>query len=178
MDDNSQESQAPGAPANKDELLRLIQASRTALEETLNGLSEAQVTAPGPEGWSVKDHLAHLATWELGIAELLRRRNRFAAMQVEEAVMQGKSEDEVNALIYKNHMDLPLPQILEKFRTAHQEMIQAIEALPEAELFQPYDSFVPEQWRAGRQDPIIGSIIGNTYDHFDEHRGYIEKLTC
>ena len=73
----------------------LHQASRLALENTLRLLSDEQMTKPGPSGWSIKDHLAHLAVWEMGIAELLRRRPRFAAMQVEEAVAQGRSEEEV-----------------------------------------------------------------------------------
>jgi hypothetical protein len=176
MDDNSQESQAPGMPANKAELLRLIHASRTALEKTLNGLNEAQLTAPGPEGWSIRDHLAHLAAWEQGMVELLHRRNRFAAMQVEDAIRQGKSENEINALIYKHHMQLTLPQVLERFQDVHRQMIEAIEGLSEAELFGPYDAFLPEQERGNRPQPVINWIMGNTYQHFDEHRGYIKQL--
>src|SRR5574341_330088 len=51
-------------PSSKTELLARIQAERAALEQAIANLSEAQMTALGPESWSVKDHLAHVVTWE------------------------------------------------------------------------------------------------------------------
>jgi len=164
--------QDPGLPRDKTELLERIHRSRTDLEEMLRSLSEAQLTAPGAEGWSIKDHLAHLATWELGIAELLRRRPRFAAMRVEEAVSQGKSEEEVNDLIYQRHAGLALSQVMDEFQTAHRQMLETLEALDDGDLFKPYASFVPDG-SDKRQDPVINWIISNTYAHFEEHKGYI-----
>jgi len=96
------------ARMSKGELLERIQESYAALGETLRPLSEDQLDRPGPSGWAVKDHLAHLAVWELGIAELLQRRPRFAAMQVEEAFSQGQSQDEINDLIYQRNAVLSL----------------------------------------------------------------------
>jgi hypothetical protein len=117
---------SPDPLPSQAELLERIQASRSALEITLRLLTDEQMTKPGPSGWSIKDHLAHLATWELGIAELLRRRPRFAAMQVEEAVAQGRSEEEVNDLIYRRHAGLPLPEVRELFQEAHRRLLQAV----------------------------------------------------
>jgi len=99
MDNQQNDNQDESLPQNKAELLERIQRSRSALEGTLSALSEDQLRQAGPSGWSIKDHLAHLATWELGIVELLRHRPRFAAMQIEEAISQGKSEEEINDLI-------------------------------------------------------------------------------
>src|SRR5262245_43065439 len=138
MDDQQTNGQAPNPPINKAELLERIQASRSALETTLNSLDEEQLTKPGLSGWSIKDHLAHLAAWELGIVELLHHRPRFAAMQVEEAISQGKSEEEINNLIYRRHAALSLSEVMDEFRTAHQQMIQTLEALDDEDLFRPY----------------------------------------
>lgn len=160
---------APG----KDELLRRIRRSRAALEETLNGLTEAQLERPGPEDWSIKDHLAHMATWELGIAELLRRRPRFEAMGVAQAVVEGRSEDEVNDLIYRQHKEKSVETVLAEFNSAHSQMMQQLEALDEAELFKPYAAYAPGDTR---QEPVFGWIVGNTFAHFDEHHGYIRSL--
>jgi uncharacterized protein (TIGR03083 family) len=159
----------------KAELLERIRRSRLALEETIAPLSEAQLTRPGPEGWAIRDHLAHLASWELGVAELLRGHPRFAAMGVEEAVSQGKSEDEINALIYRQHANMSLAEVLERFQSTHARLLAALEALEGEDLYKPYSSFVPGG-QEGRQDPVIGWVIGNTYAHFDQHRGYIQAL--
>ena len=175
MSDQQTGSQASEPQASRAELLERIHRSRSALETTLNSLSEEQMTKPGPSGWSVKDHLAHLATWELGIAELLRRRPRFAAMQVEEAVAQGRSEEEVNDLIYRRHADLSLPEVMQEFHEAHRQLIQAVDEMDDEDLFKPYASFVPEGSDT-RQDPVLYFIVGNTFGHFDEHHEYIQAI--
>jgi hypothetical protein len=164
----------PDYPTNKSELMERIQTSRAELEAVLQPLSEAQLIKPGPSGWSIKDHLAHLAIWELGIAELLRRRNRFAAMQVEEAVKEGKSEDEINAIIYRNHAHLLLAEVMDLFNQAHQKLVEALRDLSFEDLLKPYADYVPEGDE--RQDPVAYWIRGNTYGHFDEHHGYIQDL--
>lgn len=162
-------------PANKAELLERMQRSRSALEKTLSGLSEEQLTRPGPEGWSIKDHLAHLTAWELGIVELLNHRPRFAAMQVEDAVQQGKSEDEVNDLIYRRQAVLPLAQVMDEFQSTHRRMLQVLDILGDADLFKPYSSYLPGG-SPERPDPVVNWINGNTWAHYDEHNRYIQAL--
>lgn len=160
---------------NKAELLARIRSSRLALEDELSALSQDQLTIPASSGWSIKDHLAHLATWEFGIAELLRGRPRFVAMQVEEIVSQGKSEDEVNEQIYQRHAGLSLSEVMDKFKAAHRQLLKTLEALDDGDLYKPYASFVPGGGDS-RKDPVINWVIGNTYEHFDEHRGYIHAV--
>lgn len=173
--EDQQKDRTAGHPGNKTELMARIHQSRSALEATLNSLSHDQLVKAGSSGWSIKDHLAHLATWELGIAELLRRRPRFAAMQVEEAVAQGKSEEEINALIYKHHANLSLAEVMDQFQEAHRQLLDALYALDDQDLLRPYASFVPEGGE-DPQDPVVHWIVGNTYPHFDEHLGYIKTL--
>jgi len=175
MDDQQTDAHDASLPRNKAELLERIQRSRSALEETLSSLSEEQALQAGPSGWSIKDHLAHLATWELGIVELLRHRPRFAAMQIEEAISQGKSEEEINDLIYRRHAKLSLSEVMNEFRTVHQQMLQTLGRLADEDIFKPYLHYLPEG-SEGRRDPVINWIIGNTYEHFDEHHGYIRAL--
>ena len=163
------------ARMSKGELLERIQESYAALGETLRPLSEDQLDRPGPSGWAVKDHLAHLAVWELGIAELLQRRPRFAAMQVEEAFSQGQSQDEINDLIYQRNAVLSPAQAREFFQSAHRQMLQALASLNDDDLYKPYATYVPEGDPV-RQDPVMGWIIGNTFGHFDEHNGWIREI--
>lgn len=162
-------------PQNKAELLDRIERSFGALEEVLSNLGESQLTARGPEGWSIKDHLAHLTTWELGVAELLLRRSRYAAMGVEEAVSAGKTTDEINELIFRRRQHRTLTEILDDFQAVHEQMVQVLERMGWEDLMQPYVSFLPEG-ATGPQEPVINWVAGNTYGHFEEHRGWILRL--
>lgn len=160
---------------SKAALLERIRHYRAALDETIAGLDERQLTQPGPEAWAVKDHLAHLATWEQGVVDLLKRKPRFAAMGVEQAFQEGKSETEINDLIFRQNRDLTVGEVLAKFEQVHAAMMGILENLSEADLHRSYSDFVPggdEQ----RTDPVIYWVIGNTYAHFDEHTAYIRRL--
>lgn len=164
---------------SKAELLAKINQSRARLEASLGQLSESQLTQPGPEGWSIKDHLAHLAAWELGMAELLNRGDRFAAMQVEEVFALGNDQnknytDEINALIYQHHAGQPYAQVLAEFQDAHRQMLAALNVLSDADLYRNYADYTPDG--EGPQAPVINWIIGNTAEHYDEHTQYIQNL--
>jgi hypothetical protein len=181
--DDEQLEQISRQPGNKAELVARIRRSRLALEETLTSLSAVQLAAHGPAQWAIKDHLAHLAAWELGIAELLRRRPRFVAMGVAEAVAQDKSEEEINELIYSRHAGLAPAEALETFHAAHRQLLEALDALSDEDLFRPYAFYASENEDAPQpeaedapQAPVLNWIVGNTYEHFDEHNGYIRAL--
>jgi hypothetical protein len=161
-------------PKNKAELLERIHRSRAALEKMISALAPEELETPLPTGWAVKDHLAHLAAWELGIAELLRRRPRFNAMQVEEVGEGDHSEDEINDLIFQRHTGMTTSETMEYFHAAHRQMIEALDGLDDADLYRPYHEFL-QDGEEGPENPVIHWIIGNTYEHFDLHRGYIDR---
>jgi len=49
---------------NKDDLLRHFRSTRQGLMSAIDGLSDEQTSEPSLDGWSVKDHLAHIALWD------------------------------------------------------------------------------------------------------------------
>src|SRR5207249_914575 len=49
---------------NKDDLLQHYRQTREGLMSAIDGLSDEQMSEPSLDGWSVKDHLAHLALWD------------------------------------------------------------------------------------------------------------------
>ena len=163
----------------KAELLDQIQRSRAALEKTIDSLSDAQLEAREEGGWAVKDHLAHIAAWELGIARLLRGRPRFEAMGVDELVRQRWELDEINERIYRQAADLTPSQALQTFNEAHEEMLAALDGLDDEDLLRPYAGYAaqgePQPPTAG-QDPVVGWIIGNTFVHYDEHAETIRAM--
>jgi hypothetical protein len=174
MNEQQNTEPAPDYPRSTRELLQRIQRSRLALERTLAPLTEAQMTVPGPTGWSIKDHLAHLAAWEWGLVAVLNQRSRFAAMNLDAAAVQGMTEDELNALIHRQHAGLSLTQARDQLDAAEREVRQALQRLDDQDLLKPYASLQLEGGDGG-QRPVLYTIAGNTYEHYDEHRRYIAK---
>lgn len=49
---------------DRDALLKHYEQMREELLSAIHGLSDGLMTEPSLDGWSVKDHLAHLALWD------------------------------------------------------------------------------------------------------------------
>ena len=49
---------------DREALIRHYRESRAALQAAIDGLDDAAMSEPSLDGWSVKDHLAHLALWD------------------------------------------------------------------------------------------------------------------
>jgi hypothetical protein len=131
----------------------------------------------GPEGgYSAKDHLAHLTAWERGIVALLQKKPRFQAMGVEEAFVAGKTMDDMNEVIYQRNRQRPLIEVLADFEQEHRALLGILAGMDDADLFRPYSYYQPDE--PGRDDgrPILSWIAGNTYEHFNEHAGWLREL--
>jgi len=164
-------------PRDKAELLERIEAARAALDQAIGQLSDAQLVAPGPyEGWSVKDHLAHLAAWEQGIAALLQGRPRYAAMGVDEPTYLTAGTDAINAAVYERNKDGPLREVLADFRQTQRDLLAALAALSDADLLKTYSHYQPDEPGKDRGEPVLKWIVGNTYEHYAEHQAWIEAL--
>jgi hypothetical protein len=162
-------------PKGRTELLERIEISWQELNHVLNTLSQDEILKPGPSGWSVKDHLAHLAAWELGIVALLLHKDRWQAMGVPEAADGSLNNDEINERIQRLHTELTADQALEALRSAHQQMVEVLTGMGNEQLYKPYYQYLPD----GAEEPtdqVVYSIGGNTFEHFDEHREYIKQL--
>jgi hypothetical protein len=78
-----------------------------------------------------------------------------------------QSVDEVNNWFYETNRDLPLSEVLAESRRVFEQMVAAVEALPEAGLFAP-DRFY---WMEG--EPLSARAL---FAHFhDEHEADIRK---
>jgi hypothetical protein len=163
-------------PRNQAELVEQIQHAWSALEHTLNGLNEAQMIAIGPDGWSIKDHLAHVAAWEESTIAILESRPRHLALGVDERTYLEASEDELNAAIYENSKARPLAEVVDLFENTHRRMLATLQGLTDADLLKTYSAFLPDEPGEDSGAPMLERIPGNTYEHYDDHRKWIAAL--
>ncbi len=161
---------------SKTDLMERITEGYEALERVLRGLDETQIDRPGPDGgWAIKDHLFHLAAWERGIAWLLGRRSRTEGMEITSEEWYTLTMDQVNDLVYQRNRERPAPEALAAFREAHREMLDALAPLSDADLQRPYEAYGQGGGRSADR-PIIGWIIGDTYEHYEEHLTYLQAI--
>lgn len=162
-------------PITMDELLGRIERARKALVETIADLHEGQLEASKEGGWTVTDHLLHLAVWEKGVADFLLGRPRAAGMGLSEEAWQ-LSMDEVNERIYEQNRGLSAAQARQKLDEAHETMLEALSGLSDEDLRRPHAHFLPHgEEGVATERLVLETIVANTYEHYDEHAQYIRQ---
>ena len=153
---------------SKAQLLDWIKNARAPLDRLIGQLTEEQMLQPGVENRSsVKDLLAHITTWE---QHLVRRLAAAAKDKVPEVYVIDPDEpgepegiDAVNEYIFTRNAQLPLRQVLSDFHRSLQDVLQAVDALSEHDLFDPQGL---TQLFGYPVERIIGS---DTFYHYPEH---------
>ncbi|MGE0540011.1 MAG: ClbS/DfsB family four-helix bundle protein [Dehalococcoidia bacterium] len=157
-------------PTSKSELLERIPPARQVLESLIDGLSEAQMVRTDGSGWSIKDHLAHLATWERMIVAHLRAGNDHEVVGLDDVSYAAAGLDELNAMIEEQHKDQPLAEVLDDFHRSHAAIVAEISRLSDDDLSRPYWHNDPSQ------RTVLAKVSGDTYRHYLEHRHWILDL--
>jgi hypothetical protein len=153
-----------------EEVRHRIETSWRELVELVDGMDEAALSAPGPDGWAIKDHLVHVGAWEHSLLALLEGRDREAAMGLDHTV--EVSTDAINEAVWRLHRDESLQAAQSYFRAAHSALMAGLAGLNTADMERPYSHYQPQE--ADESRPVLGWIEGNTYDHYTEHIGWIK----
>jgi hypothetical protein len=160
----------------REKLIASIQRGWVKLQETIDRLDESQLNDPDPEtGWAVKDHLMHLATWEGGIAALLRKESRAGGMGLTEDEWRELKMDAINDLVFERNRDRSLADIRAHHARVHEGLLAAIYGLSDEDLYRSYAYFQPAEGGRPKTAPVINRIIGNTYGHYNEHVRYFVR---
>lgn len=149
-------------PMRKTDILEQISATHLLLEVHLSALSDAQLVQPGINGeWAVKDLLAHITWWE---QHLLRRLRTGRDDLYQGGMSMQAVTDQANEEIFAANRLRSLADILEDFHVSYQQVLAAVEALPEEDV---------------AQAEIYDAIAWDTFQHYPEHtamlRRWIEK---
>jgi hypothetical protein len=162
---------------SKADLLAHIERDWTALHDRLDQLSEADMTTlTNADGWTVKDHIAHLTAWERSVIFLLQGKPRHAGLGVPEAVYLKGSHDEINEVIFQQQKEEPLTAVIAHFHQTHQELLDLLQPLTDTDLQKPYGHYLPDEPGEGDGPAVINFVYGNTAHHFREHLSWIEEL--
>jgi uncharacterized damage-inducible protein DinB len=149
----------------REELLRENEAMHGQILALIAGADDARLTAAGPEtGWSVKDHLGHLADWQQYVADLL------TGATVPRNIRGDAEMDRLNAEIVAATRTRSLAEVRQRFQSSYDALRAQVERLGDAELDQP-----PPYGRDWDRK-LWQHIAGNGFDHYREHAEPIEAL--
>jgi len=153
--------------------MQWIETAWNELVELVNQVHEAGgLTQVGSDGWSIKDHLAHIGAWEHSLLALIEGRDRLAGMGVSEPVEENT--DAVNEAVRKLHENDTADEALGYFRDSHAQLAAALVKLSDADLEQPYSHYQPSD--PEQKSPVVNWVAGNTYEHYAEHIAWINQL--
>ena len=158
-------------PQNKTELMFQIEQEWSALMDVVGQLSPEQMLTPDEGGWSPKDNLAHLTEWMNILAGYyLDRRPAHEVIGVDPKVTENWDFELMNDIMFKRDRNQPHEHVLKELKGTYAKVLARLESMTIDDLMKPRDENDP------RKEPILNWVIGNTSDHFAEHRETIEKV--
>ena len=152
------------AHVQKDTLLNDIRKGYTDFDTLLSSLNEQQMMMAGNDGWTIKDHIAHLTAWQQ------RTFNVLQAVIDNVELPDPTSDmtiDQINEQFHQRDAALPLDRVLAGHGAMQQQILSAVQSMSEEDLNRPIS------WLDDR--PVVGWVIGNTYEHYEEHTQYIQQ---
>jgi hypothetical protein len=178
-------------PFSPDSLNRAIDSAWSDLESFLAGLTPAQASIQDANGWTIKDHVTHLAAWEASVAILFQGGRRHDALGVDEAFYlntglgnllgperpseDDASFDDINQVIKTRHQDLSFSKALTMMRDTHDRLIVHARSLTEADLVTTVSDYFPQAPR-GDDRTMAAFIFDNTAGHYMEHLQWMRAL--
>ena len=159
-------------PGNKSELMSEIEREWKSLMEVVEKLQKAnKLTTPDAGGWSPKDNLAHLTEWmNILMSYHMDKRPAHEVMRVEPEVVRGWDMDVINPVLFERNRNRSLDDVLDELRRVYAELARKLDTLPFEELMKPRRADDPEK------RPLLLWVLGDSAEHFAEHRATIEKM--
>jgi hypothetical protein len=157
-------------PENKYELMSSIQREWGLLMDVVAKLDEKQMTTPDAGGWSPRDNLAHLSEWmKAMMGHHIDKRPASEVMNIPEDATKGWDMEVINPILFERNRNRSTQDVLDELRQTYEGVISRLEGLSFEELMAPRHPKDPEK------RPLLMWVIGDTSDHFAEHRAVIEK---
>ena len=138
-----------------------------AVAETL---TDEQMTKPDSGGWSPKDNLAHLTEWmNILMGYHMDKRPAHEVMGVSEDVTKDWDMEVINPVLFERNKNRQRSEVLDGLKQVYASLTAKLEAMSFEDLLMPRHANDPEK------RPLLMWVIGDTSDHFLEHRKTIER---
>lgn len=158
-------------PGDKKELMAAIEREWNALMNVVAKLNETQMIAPDAGGWSPKDNLAHLSEWMNSLMGFhLDRRPAHEVMRLPEEATKDWDMEVINPLLFERNRHRSTQEVLDELKQTYLKLYNKLESMTFEDLLKPRHADDPEK------QPVLLWVLGDTTEHFSEHRQTIEKM--
>lgn len=159
-------------PENKADLMSAIEREWKLLMDVAAKLQEKdRFTTPDEGGWSAKDNLAHLAEWMTALMGYhIDRRPPHEVFAVPEEVTRDWDFEVINPVLFERNRNRSTEDVLDELKRVYAELVAKLNATPFEDLLKPRHAHDPEK------RPVLMWVLGDTTEHFAEHRETIEKM--
>jgi hypothetical protein len=162
-------------PASKGEVLANIRDARAELEAAFAGLSESVLDGPVTDGgWSIKDHLSHIAEWQRRALAVLDGKHPCDGFRIDRETFDSfENVHALNAYLHQRNRDRSLSDVIEDFRATHQLVETRVESMSQQDLEQQLTGPV-----AARFPKAVDLINFNIARHDRSHIRDIQGLAA
>jgi len=158
-------------PENKNELMSVIRREWGLLMDVVARLDEKQMTTPDAGGWSPKDNLAHLSEWmNCMIGYHIDKRPSYEVMRLPEEATKGWDMEVINPILFERNKNRSTQDVVDELRRTYDAVMSKLESMSFDDLMKPRHADDPAK------RPLLMWVIGDTSDHFAEHRATMEKM--
>jgi hypothetical protein len=157
-------------PQSKEEMMAAIRREWDALMDLVSRLSSAQMHAPDEGGWTPKDNLAHLTEWmKVLLGHHIDRRPAPEVMGLPSDVTKGWDMERINPVLLERNRGRTAEDVLSELERVYAEVTSRLESMSWEDLMRPRHEKDPDR------TPLLVWVLGDTSEHFEEHRLTIER---
>jgi hypothetical protein len=158
-------------PGNKRELMSVIKREWKLLMAVAENLPDEQMTKLDAGGWSPKDNLAHLAEWmNVLMGYHIDHRPSHEVLGVSEDATKDWDMEIINPILLERNRNRSRQDVLDELNQVYEKLMAKLESMTFEDMLKPRHADDPEK------RPLLLWILGDTTDHFAEHRETIEKI--
>ena len=158
-------------PQSTAELLDNINGEWVVLLGVIEKLSPEKMTTPDVGGWSPKDNLAHLTEWmKILLGYHIDNRPSREVIGVAPEATEDWDFEAMNKLFFERNHHRSVEDVTDGLKSVYAEVIARLKFMPFDDLMKPRYADDPDK------QPLLNWVLGNTTEHFAEHRANIEKV--
>jgi hypothetical protein len=157
-------------PKDKPELMSAIEREWKLLINVAEKLTDKQMETPDEGGWSPKDNLAHLSEWmNVLMGYHIDHRRSHEVLGVSEDVTKGWDMEIINPVLFERNHNRSRGDVIDELNQVYEKLMAKLESMTFEDMLKPRHVDDP------KKRPLLLWILGDTADHFTEHRETIEK---
>jgi hypothetical protein len=158
-------------PGSKAELMSAIRREWKMLMDVVQKLDEQKMTATDEGGWSPKDNLAHLSEWMNSLMGYhIDKRPAEEVMRLTPEQTKDWDMEVINPVLFERNKNRSIQDVLDELKQTYEKLLAKLDAMSFEDLLQPRHADDPEK------RPLLMWVLGDTTEHFAEHREVIERM--